>query len=63
MPAVGYEPAIPASERLQTHTLNRATTGIGQLKFYDPEKANEVKMKGKGPLYSRPHLSKSYLYW
>ena len=29
MPPVGFEPAIPASERLQTHAWNRAATGIG----------------------------------
>ena len=29
MPPVGFEPTIPASERTQTHTLDRAATGIG----------------------------------
>jgi hypothetical protein len=29
MPSVGFEPTIPASARLQTHALDRATTGIG----------------------------------
>jgi hypothetical protein len=29
MPPAGFEPAIPASKRPQTHTLDRATTGIG----------------------------------
>ena len=29
MPPKGFEPAIPASERPQTHALNRAATGIG----------------------------------
>jgi hypothetical protein len=29
MPPVGFEPAIPASERLQTHALDRMATGIG----------------------------------
>jgi hypothetical protein len=28
MPPVGFEPAIPASERPQTHALDRAATGI-----------------------------------
>jgi hypothetical protein len=28
MRPVGYEPTIPASERLQTHALDRAATGI-----------------------------------
>jgi hypothetical protein len=29
MPAAGFEPAIPASERPQTHVLDRTTAGIG----------------------------------
>jgi hypothetical protein len=29
MPPAGFEPAIPANERLRTHTLDRAATGIG----------------------------------
>jgi hypothetical protein len=29
MPPVGFEPAIPKSERPQTYALYRATTGIG----------------------------------
>jgi hypothetical protein len=28
MPPAGFEPAIPASERPQTHFLDRVTTGI-----------------------------------
>jgi hypothetical protein len=31
MPSAGFEPAIPASERPQTHALDRADTGIGQM--------------------------------
>jgi hypothetical protein len=30
MPPAGFEPTIPASERPQTHALDRATTGIGR---------------------------------
>jgi hypothetical protein len=30
MPPAGFEPAIPASEQLQTHVLVRAATGIGE---------------------------------
>ena len=30
MPQAGFEPAIPASERPQTHTLDRTATRIGQ---------------------------------
>ena len=29
-PPAGFEPAIPASERPQIHTLDRAATGIGE---------------------------------
>jgi len=29
MPPGAFEPAIPASERPQTHVLDRAATGIG----------------------------------
>jgi hypothetical protein len=28
MPSAGFEPAIPASERLQTHALDRTATGV-----------------------------------
>ena len=27
----GFEPAVPASEQLQTHALDRAATGVGIL--------------------------------
>jgi hypothetical protein len=30
MPPAEFEPAIPATEQPQTHTLNRAATVIGQ---------------------------------
>jgi hypothetical protein len=33
IPLVGLKPKIAANERVQTHTLDRATTGIGQGKF------------------------------
>jgi hypothetical protein len=31
MPPAGFEAAIPASERSQTHALDRAATGIGTV--------------------------------
>ena len=34
MPPAGFEPAIPADERLQTHALNRSATGIGEVQDY-----------------------------
>jgi hypothetical protein len=40
MPPAGFEPAIPASERPQTHSLDSAATGIGtQVSYF-------VKMHG-----------------
>jgi hypothetical protein len=32
MPPAGFESTIPAGERPQAHTLDRAATGIGQFK-------------------------------
>jgi hypothetical protein len=34
MPAVGFEPTIPASPRPQTYTLDRAATEIGHNIYY-----------------------------
>jgi hypothetical protein len=34
MPPAGFKPTIPASERPQTHALDRATTGIGYYYYY-----------------------------
>jgi len=31
MPPVGFELAIPASERLETYALDRATTSVGRI--------------------------------
>jgi len=31
MPPAGFESALPALERLQTHALNRAATGMGKV--------------------------------
>jgi hypothetical protein len=31
----GFEPAIPVSERPQTHALDRSTTGIGPIMTYN----------------------------
>ena len=33
MPSAGFEPVIPASERPQTHALDRAATGIVRLQY------------------------------
>jgi uncharacterized membrane protein len=37
----GFEPAIPAGERPQTHALDHATTGIGSVYF----RALNLKMR------------------
>jgi hypothetical protein len=34
MPPEGFEPAIPAGERLQTHALDRSATGIGNYLLF-----------------------------
>jgi hypothetical protein len=33
MPTAGFEPVIPASERQQTHALDRAAAGIGSKRL------------------------------
>jgi hypothetical protein len=33
MPPAGFEPSIPASERTQTHALDSAATGIGEMSY------------------------------
>ena len=33
VPLTGFKPTIPASERRQTHSLDRAATGIGSIMF------------------------------
>jgi hypothetical protein len=33
MPPEGFELAIPAGERLQTHALDRSATGIGMKNY------------------------------
>jgi len=33
MTPTGFEPAIPASERPQTHALDRTATGIGMYMY------------------------------
>jgi hypothetical protein len=38
MPSAGFEPAIPASERPQTHVLDRAATGICLFSLGSPTK-------------------------
>ena len=35
MPPAGFEPTIPASERPQTHALDRTATGIGFNTIYN----------------------------
>ena len=42
MPPTGYEPAIPASERLLTHALDSIFTGVGRFitnRYYKKGKA------------------------
>ena len=43
MPPPGFEPTIPASERPQTHALDRAAAGIGNLTigFFSPPGATQ----------------------
>ena len=45
MPPAGFEPAIPAGERLQAHALDRSATGTGiKLSFYFAQKHIRVEI-------------------
>ena len=41
----GFEPAFPASQRPQTHALDRAATGIGMEEPYTDKLKNTAKQK------------------
>jgi len=43
MPLVGFEPTVSTSERPQTYTLDRATTGIGQGSQYAGNVTNRAR--------------------
>jgi hypothetical protein len=45
MHPVGFEPAIPESERPQTHAFDRAATGIGRLGFLVLNVSSNVDLK------------------
>jgi hypothetical protein len=49
MPPTGFEPAIPASVRPQTHALDRAATGIDYFRLSRP------KYLPQHPTIRRPH--------
>jgi hypothetical protein len=38
MPLAGFEPATPATKRLQTYALDSAAAGIGPISLRNPEK-------------------------
>ena len=47
IPPVGFEPAIPTSERLQTYALDRAASGIGQNPSTDYHNSDAFSVLGK----------------
>jgi hypothetical protein len=49
MPPVGFEPAIPVSERPQTHALDRTATGI-YLSIIVPEATETFRVRKNGTL-------------
>jgi hypothetical protein len=44
MPSAGFEPVIPTGERLQTHVLDRSTTGIGSQETLQNFMEHEVSL-------------------
>ena len=59
MPPSGFEPEIPASERPQTHTLDRAATGIGQGKFVGAGSVLIIQKIGKRNVLAEDKLDDS----
>ena len=45
MPPVGFEPAIPANERPQTHVLDSAATGTGFILYPKYDTATAILLK------------------
>jgi len=57
--SVGFEPAIPASEQLQTHTLDLATAGNGlcqtsQHKIFEWRQIEQISNRQRTTNYSTP---------
>ena len=44
MPAAGFEPAIPASERPQTYALHHTGNGTGKIIYHIFENTHTAKM-------------------
>jgi hypothetical protein len=49
MPLVVFEPAIPASDRLQTLALERSASGIGKIRSPDPPARDESLCRLRHP--------------
>ena len=59
MPSAGFEPTIPAGERLQTHALDRLATRIGiYIYIYIYERTGAHRMQ-----YSQRRIDHVYVEW
>jgi hypothetical protein len=47
MPPAGFEPEIPAGERLQTHALDRSVTGMGKSELLEKLKPKIAGRRNK----------------
>jgi hypothetical protein len=57
MPPAGFEPAIPANERPQTHALDRAGTGI-----FDTAVFGIINVQSDGTLFDILKPSGNFTY-
>jgi hypothetical protein len=57
MPPASFQPAIPASERPQTHVLERAATGIGSI-ITSQESVHQNLCKGYRTQYALQNENK-----
>jgi hypothetical protein len=59
MPPAGFQPAIPADERLQTHVLDRSATGIGEVQDYFTNRVVKLVLSVSVPtVYSTTNYDK-----
>jgi len=56
MPAAGFETTISASERPQTHALDRATSVIGHCSYFVRPTAQQCKQNGRHARFTRTVL-------
>jgi len=61
MPPAAFKPVIPASERLQTHVLDRAVTGNGTLHLGYPH--SQCRIPAFGPILIYSDRTANFMFY